>query len=817
MDSDYIATFPDRYITSNEFLIEPDSRGEYDKIELVRWLNTQLSNDEMLTSQYQYIPIKEDGNDFFYALSDGVIIAHIIKKFYPNFNFHIRYAKPGLINKNTNNKEVLRVARIISSKQVTLGEANLSTPERTTVSLILGFIWMLLDKFQEKKVRELAQETTGSIEEFMLSWVNTILEEDGVDLKINNFGDDIKDSVAYLHLLHHFNPECSLDALNNNNLLLRAASVLDNADLLNARAFVDAKQIVNGDSVRNYRFVNNLYQIINAPKEESEEIKVEDAYEETKPIDEPEVIEEVPEKVEETKLDKMISIEQTKEELIKKDKEKLAEDIKQKAIEEEENLRRMNEENEENKLLLEEMNDLIITAKVKDAQTEKNIRDAKLKDIEKQKMEEEQEKELRVLQEIVEKKRREAESIKQHEHLNNDELVTVKTEIHQENIAIKGKLNNNKILTQEEQIEYEEKKKELDKETRRLLEIQERKQERVDQAKLNTDKLNVKLDEIMQINDQITQEKQRKNLLKKEKARAERKKAQAQKVVTQAETKVISKERERNEVKADTALEKHEKEADKLMDMENENIRIDDDLFKENEKLAEQEEQHKAALEMLQNRELQRVNSLKKKEDSEKRKLEKNVKENKKRRKTKEEYNARIEALESQKQRYEQKMKSIEDTQREEKRRIRHLKKKQQQAEELLEYGIKVDDVVEANVVEKKHERRHSRERRHSKERKHSGNDSSNEISEKKGSDGDELDEAEKRALERQKRREQREKERASRRRTETSSSKETTTTEETPEERRKEENKEIKKEKNLEKKELLDFHDIQLNNMLSI
>ncbi|KAL7712899.1 putative Plastin 2 [Entamoeba marina] len=316
MDSDYIATFPDRYIISNEFLIEPDSRGEYDKIELVRWLNAQLANDEMLTSQYQYIPIKEDGNDFFYALSDGVIIAHIIKNFYPNFNFHIRYAKPGLINKNTNNKEVLRVARIISSKQVTLGEANLSTPERTTVSLIL----------------ELAQETTGSIEEFMLSWVNTILEEDGVDLKINNFGDDIKDSVAYLHLLHHFNPECSLDALNNNNLLLRAASVLDNADLLNARAFVDAKQIVNGDSVRNYRFVNNLYQIINAPKEESEEIKVEDAYEETKPIDEPEVIEEVPEKVEETKLDKMISIEQTKEELIKKDKEKLAEDIKQKPL-----------------------------------------------------------------------------------------------------------------------------------------------------------------------------------------------------------------------------------------------------------------------------------------------------------------------------------------------------------------------------------------------------------------------------------------------------------------------------------------------------
>ncbi|KAL7718894.1 hypothetical protein QTN25_003845 [Entamoeba marina] len=765
MDSDYIATFPDRYITSNEFLIEPDSRGEYDKIELVRWLNTQLSNDEMLTSQYQYIPIKEDGNDFFYALSDGVIIAHIIKKFYPNFNFHIRYAKPGLINKNTNNKEVLRVARIISSKQVTLGEANLSTPERTTVSLILGFIWMLLDKFQEKKVRELAQETTGSIEEFMLSWVNTILEEDGVDLKINNFGDDIKDSVAYLHLLHHFNPECSLDALNNNNLLLRAASVLDNADLLNARAFVDAKQIVNGDSVRNYRFVNNLYQIINAPKEESEEIKVEDAYEETKPIDEPEVIEEVPEKVEETKLDKMISIEQTKEELIKKDKEKLAEDIKQKAIEEEENLRRMNEENEENKLLLEEMNDLIITAKVKDAQTEKK-------------------------------------ETEQQQNIVSD---------------TKSDLLNLQQRTQEEQIEYEEKKKELDKETRRLLEIQERKQERVDQAKLNTDKLNVKLDEIMQINDQITQEKQRKNLLKKEKARAERKKAQAQKVVTQAETKVISKERERNEVKADTALEKHEKEADKLMDMENENIRIDDDLFKENEKLAEQEEQHKAALEMLQNRELQRVNSLKKKEDSEKRKLEKNVKENKKRRKTKEEYNARIEALESQKQRYEQKMKSIEDTQREEKRRIRHLKKKQQQAEELLEYGIKVDDVVEANVVEKKHERRHSRERRHSKERKHSGNDSSNEISEKKGSDGDELDEAEKRALERQKRREQREKERASRRRTETSSSKETTTTEETPEERRKEENKEIKKEKNLEKKELLDFHDIQLNNMLSI
>ncbi|EAL45060.2 plastin-2, putative [Entamoeba histolytica HM-1:IMSS] len=226
MNSDYPATFPERYEVKDPLILEADSQIDREKVQLVSWLNKELLTDKKITQEYKYMPIKEEGNDFFYALSDGVIVKHIINKFYNQYNIDVKYGKAGLISKNANITNVIKIANIILSKGVTISESNLSTPNKTTASLVLGFIWMLFDKFQEKDIK-LSMKEKGvdvSMEEFLLNWVNKALEEEGVDKRINNFGSDIKDSEAYLYLLHHLNNNCSLEALNSSNLIVRATS-----------------------------------------------------------------------------------------------------------------------------------------------------------------------------------------------------------------------------------------------------------------------------------------------------------------------------------------------------------------------------------------------------------------------------------------------------------------------------------------------------------------------------------------------------------------------------------------------------------------
>merc|ERR1719362_2383179 len=105
-----------------------------------------------------------------------------------------------------------------------------------------------------------------SIEQLLIRWVNYQLAKAGVDRRISNFSEDIKDSVAYTHLIHQIAPAdagVNKDALEKSDLTERAEETIQQADKINCDEWVTSYAIVQGVDKLNILFVANL--LINYP------------------------------------------------------------------------------------------------------------------------------------------------------------------------------------------------------------------------------------------------------------------------------------------------------------------------------------------------------------------------------------------------------------------------------------------------------------------------------------------------------------------------------------------------------------------------
>jgi len=90
--------------------------------------------------------------------------------------------------------------------------------------------------------------------------VNYHLKNSGSPKRIANFTGDIKDSEAYTLLLNQLDAKkCDKNALTQSDRTKRAEMVLVNADKLNCKKFVKARDIVNGNAKLNLAFIANLF------------------------------------------------------------------------------------------------------------------------------------------------------------------------------------------------------------------------------------------------------------------------------------------------------------------------------------------------------------------------------------------------------------------------------------------------------------------------------------------------------------------------------------------------------------------------------
>lgn len=108
-------------------------------------------------------------------------------------------------------------------------------------------------------------------EDILLKWFNYHLKQAKHPRTVSNFSSDIKDSENYSVLLHQLAPNaCSLDLLEEKDLLKRASLFLESADKIGCKKFINERDIVKGDSRLNTAFVANLFTHFNKPVPEPE-------------------------------------------------------------------------------------------------------------------------------------------------------------------------------------------------------------------------------------------------------------------------------------------------------------------------------------------------------------------------------------------------------------------------------------------------------------------------------------------------------------------------------------------------------------------
>jgi len=262
------------------------SFSDEEKVAFTDYINQALKNDPDVGSR---LPINSKDNSLFTSVRDGLIMCKLIND-----------AIPGTIDERVLNKKNPNTFQIHENQTVAIQSAksigcnviNIGPPDliEGRTHLVLGLIWQIvkiglfsrINLVNHPELYRLLEdgETIEDllalpIEQILLRWFNYHLKNAGWGRRVNNFTGDIKDGENYTVLLAQIAPKhCNRDPLNESDLTKRAERVLDNAEKLECRKFVTAKDIVKGHPKLNLAFVANLFNTWPAlePLEEAVEI-----------------------------------------------------------------------------------------------------------------------------------------------------------------------------------------------------------------------------------------------------------------------------------------------------------------------------------------------------------------------------------------------------------------------------------------------------------------------------------------------------------------------------------------------------------------
>ncbi|ETE60102.1 Plastin-1, partial [Ophiophagus hannah] len=250
-----------------------------DKVAFVNWINKALKDDPDCK---HCLPMNPSDDSLFNSLADDTIDERAINK-----------KKLTAFTRSENLDLALNSASAIGCTVVNIGSQDLIDGKP---HLVLGLLWQIIKVglFSDIEIsrnealigllsdeEELEQLMKLSPEELLLRWVNYHLNNAGWK-KISNFGQDIKDSKAYYHLLNQIAPKqgnngetaiaIDLSGFNEPNDLRRAEYMLQQADKLGCKQFVTPTDVVAGNPKLNIAFVANLfntYPALQKPKNNS--------------------------------------------------------------------------------------------------------------------------------------------------------------------------------------------------------------------------------------------------------------------------------------------------------------------------------------------------------------------------------------------------------------------------------------------------------------------------------------------------------------------------------------------------------------------
>jgi len=239
------------------------------------WINRNLQDDE---DCQKYLMLNPETRDLYQKCQDGILFCKMINKSQPDTidERTINKGKLSIYQKHENLTLALNSAQSIGCNIVNIGPEDL---QQGKPHLVLGLLWQIIriglladiNLHENPNLAALLQEGE-SLEEFMklspeqilIRWVNFHLDRSGCGRQISNFQSDIKDSVAYIHLLHQIAPkDCGVTttAENEPDLRQRAERMLQEANKIECRSFVSPDDVVAGNYKLNLAFVANLYNM----------------------------------------------------------------------------------------------------------------------------------------------------------------------------------------------------------------------------------------------------------------------------------------------------------------------------------------------------------------------------------------------------------------------------------------------------------------------------------------------------------------------------------------------------------------------------
>lgn len=261
------------------------------------WINRALGDDPDCA---KYLPLSSTGEDLYKNTQDGILLCKLINKSVPDTidERAINKTNLSIYRRAENHNLALMSAQSIGCNIVNIGDDDL---EKCKPHLVLGLLWQvirigllsdinlanhpgLINLLEDGETPEDLKKL--SPEQILIRWVNYHLRNAGVDRRIRNFQEDIKDSEAYCYLLEQIAPRengvMSGPPLSEHNLEQRAELMLQEADKIGCRSFVSPKDVTSGNYKLNMAFVANLFNQYPAlePPEDMEMDVVEETREE---------------------------------------------------------------------------------------------------------------------------------------------------------------------------------------------------------------------------------------------------------------------------------------------------------------------------------------------------------------------------------------------------------------------------------------------------------------------------------------------------------------------------------------------------------
>jgi len=247
-----------------------------EQVAFSNWINRNFADH---ADCKKYLPLNPESNDLYEKCNDGVLYCYLVN-----------LSQPGTIDERAINKAsklsiyqihenltlALNSSQAIGCNIVNIGAEDLHAGKP---HLVLGLLWQIIrigllsdiNLHQHPGLVALLEEGETledlmklSPEQILIRWVNYHLARSNCGRRISNFTTDIKDSVAYIHLLHQISPPGSgvtTVAEHEHDLHDRAERMLQEADKIHCRAFVRPDDVVKGNPKLNLAFVANLFNM----------------------------------------------------------------------------------------------------------------------------------------------------------------------------------------------------------------------------------------------------------------------------------------------------------------------------------------------------------------------------------------------------------------------------------------------------------------------------------------------------------------------------------------------------------------------------